>query len=140
MAWTGTERQILLAIEMADIPAGQFIYKMDQLGLNATEFAALNGPTSAVTAMRAVMASLSTDQQAIVVEIITAYEGLRITAAGVTGGSPQSVPGSGVNFQERIAEYKKLIKCHIPFWTSWETMQSDRAAVRNAVSYCGVMC
>jgi hypothetical protein len=135
-----SERQILLAIEMADIPAGQYIYKMDQLGLNATVYAALNGVQSAVTAMRAVIAGLSADQQTIVIEIITQYDSLRLAAAGVTGGSPQSVPGSGVDFEKRIAMYKQLIKTHIPFWVSWESAQADRALSAHAMTCCGVMC
>lgn len=133
------ESDILMVIEMADIPSGSYIYKMDQLGLNAVKFAALNGPQSAVSAMRAVIATLSTDQQQVVSDLVAAYVAVRINAAGVTGGGPSSMTGSSIDFVARMAEYKRMVKIHIPFWTDFSTMESMKETSNLAMSYCKVI-
>jgi len=125
-----TETQILIAIEMLDVPIGSYLYRTDQLGLNVTTFKALPDPVDANTAIRATIAGMSTERDAICQTIIDAYKNLVEKALGVSitnGGGIQSVPGLSIDFDARIKAHKNRLRAYLPFWTDWTTMVSRNA-------------
>lgn len=124
-----TETQILLALEMLDVPAGSNLYRTDDLGLNVTQFKALNGPVDAPTAIRATISTLSTEQDAICQDVINDFKDLMKKSLGVSivSGGIQSVPGLEIDFDKRIAGLKQRLKTHLPFYRDWSTMVQRNA-------------
>lgn len=134
------ETDVLIVLEMLDVPAGSIVYKIDQLGLNATRVAALNGPQTAVAAIRATLGGLSSEQMQIVSDLVTAYSGYRIKLAGIKMDQGNIGDLSGGTFDPIAAmnHYKQLIRVHVPFYVDWSTMQT-RAAEKEMMR-CAVNC
>lgn len=135
-----TETQILLALEMLDVPAGEILYRTDQLGLNATPFLALTGPQTAVTAIRATIASLSAEQDEICTGLVTQYLAVcgRV-AAGVSiqSGGVDGIQGLTMDPMVAKADLKMRLKNHLPFYADWSKMETrDKHSV---ATRCGVL-
>ena len=133
------ETKILIGIEMLELPANAQLYRVDELGLNVTFVAALNGVTNAVTAFRATIAALSTEQKAIVEGLIDQYTTYRLPTAGigVLNGTVAGIQGATVDFKEAMQTYKDLLRLHTGFYNSWQTAQQRNAQI--ATTRCMVM-
>jgi hypothetical protein len=81
---------------------------------------------------------MSSDQQAIVVELVTKYQAVRLeaSAVGVHNGGVPGVSGASVDFDKLKAEYKRLMRAHVPFYTDWATAESRAQEV--AAMQCAV--
>lgn len=126
-----TETQILMCFEILNLPSGSIVYRTDNLGLNATQFAALNGPVSAGIALRATIAGLTAAQEARAIQIITEYESISLSTPGVSveSGNVGDLSSTTVSFEDRINRYRELLKIHIPFYQDWSTMETRAGEV-----------
>lgn len=120
-----TETEISRVLELLEVPAGSVVYRIDELGLNATEFMALTDPQTAASAIRATLAALSPEITIDVQATIAAYEVIRLPSAGigVMNGTVAGVQGATVDFNAAKAEFARLIKFQVPFWSSWSLMR-----------------
>lgn len=127
-----TERQILLTMEMVDIPAGAVLYRVDNLGLNSTQFAALTSPASAAEVVRSILGGMSAAMELIVQEIVTEYESIRMASCGimVQSGSVGDLTNTTVDFPARIQQLKALIKVYVPLYQDWTTLQTRNANIQ----------
>ena len=109
------------AIQMLGIPANA-LYKVDQLGLNATQIFP-TGTLKAIPAIQAMVAAQTADQQTITLVFINAYIA-SATAYGIrinNGSISEYVNGVTIDFQAARQGYIDQLKLQLPFWNTYET-------------------
>ena len=119
--------------ELLNVPPGSTVYKIDEMGLNATLIVG-TGPLSSVTAINALIASLNASQQAIVTNILNDYINIVDATKGMSFQNSQisqNVNGFTLNFREAEEDYKRRLKHYLPFWDTFETRQTQASAVAN---------
>ena len=133
-----TEEEIDLSIIMLDLPAGPFLYKTDIFGLNAMKFTTQTSLTPRA-AVREVIAGLSALQTILAQTLIAAYKKIWIAGAGVnvSNGTVGDNSGTTISFQARELELKTKLKALIPFYNSFETMESRTS--KTGSTMCTVM-
>lgn len=120
-----TDRKKNLVVEMLGIPAGSYLWKTDQFGLNSMRFASQT-ELSAQQAVYALLADLDAAQETLVEELVDEYDSIRIASAGVrvqngnVGGN--DLTGTDVDFTHRKTDLKEMLKVYVPFYQSFETM------------------
>lgn len=132
--------QTELILELLNIPPNSTVYKIDQIGINATLLVG-TGPLSAVTAVNAVIAALNASQQALVTLYLNAYyniafntQGMRFTNSQIS----QNVNGFTLDFDVAKKQYRDAIKHYVPFWDTFET-RGTQTASQSAMAQAAVM-
>lgn len=126
-----TTLQIEYCLELLNVPPNSVVFTIDRIGLNTTQIFGI-GPLSAVTAIKAQIAALNTDQQTIVTNILNDYINIVDISPGIqmAGGSiSASINGVSVNFEEAIAKFKMRLKHYLPFWETFETRHTQDAQI-----------
>ena len=117
-----TETQILQLITLLGVsPSGKF-FRIDELGLNATQFAANTG-LSAAAAIRASVAALTTEAQTLTSSLIDQYNAM-LPGKGISvqHGSVGGITGLNVNIDEMLETIKIQIRALIPFVNQWSQL------------------
>lgn len=120
-------------LELLNIPPNSIVYKIDNLGLNATRVIG-DGALPAVTAVGQVIAGLNASQQAIVTKYLNNWAAIVYTSQGMSFQNSQisqNVTGFTLNFREAEEAYKAKIKHYVPFWDTYETRTTQSQQIQS---------
>lgn len=117
-----TETQILQILGIFGVSASKKFYKLDEYGLNTTQFAQGNA-MSAVDAIRSIVAGLSTEAANEVSRLVDDYQGLLpLKGIGISQGSVGSISGISFSPTDMLENIKGQLQTYVPFISNWSEL------------------